>query len=117
MALTPSRLTKEIKSVLTPDLLKKEFRGGSHPLSGYCYISSEAAFHIMGGESSNYKPMFIKHEGLPHWFLRSTNGKILDITAKQFRTPVPYEKGIRKGFLTKNPSKRAVEVMRRITQL
>lgn len=58
--------------------------------------------------------MFVSHEGEPHWFLRNADGHILDATASQFKTPVPYEKARGKGFLTLKPSKRAQEVMNRV---
>ena len=61
-----------------------------------------------------WKPMFIRHEGEPHWFLMNEYaGEILDPTAAQFRTPVPYEKAKGKGFLTRTPSKRAQIVIER----
>lgn len=101
-----------IQDSLTPDLLKKEFRGGRHPLSGHCYVASEALYHLLGG-----KPMFIRHEGWPHWWIRGPNGETWDLTSAQFRTPVPYGKGVCKGFLTRQPSKRAAEVIRRVEEL
>lgn len=100
-----------IQSALTPDLLKKEFRGGAHPLSGHCYVASEALFHLIGG-----KPMFLRHEGSPHWWIKGPNGETWDLTAAQFRTPVPYGRGVSKGFLTRQPSKRAAEVLRRVRE-
>ena len=40
-------------------------------------------------------------------------GKVLDPTAGQFATPVPYAQGKGKGFLTAQPSARARVVMGR----
>jgi len=63
-----------------------------------------------------YKSYFIQHEGEPHWFLREiTTGKVIDPTASQFNTPVPYDLCIGKGFLTKKPSKRAQIVIDRMS--
>lgn len=41
-----------------------------------------------------------------HWFIKLPNGKNEDLTSDQFDTPVPYEKGKPKAFLTKKISKR-----------
>lgn len=104
-------LTKKIQQALTPELLKPEYRGASHPLAGHCYVASEALFHL---SDLTLYPHFIRHEGLPHWFLRDENGKVYDLTAAQFKTAVPYENAVRKGFLTKAPSKRTKIVMKRV---
>jgi hypothetical protein len=58
--------------------------------------------------------MQIKHEGNSHWFLKHSSGKILDATSDQFATAVPYEKAKGRGFLTKEPSKRAKTLMSRL---
>ena len=115
--MSPNQIAAAIRSVLTPDLLKKEFRGGSHHLSGHCYVASEAFFHLLGGPASKYKSMFIRHEGSPHWWIKGPNGKIFDLTAEQFKSPVNYAQSRGLGFRTKGPSKRAVEVMKRVAQL
>ena len=106
---------KAIASVLTPDLLKAEWRGRSdNPLFGHCAAASEALFHRLGGKAAGWKAVVIHHQGGTHWFLRHESGRIADITAGQFDVPVPYEKGRGIGFQTKQPSKRAVEILRRI---
>lgn len=76
-------------------------------------MASEAAYHLLGGKTAGWTPMFVRHEGSPHWFLRGPGGKYVDITASQFKTPVPYEKGVPKGFLTRDPSRRARTVIDR----
>ena len=58
--------------------------------------------------------MSIRHEDTPHWFLMSPDGEVVDPTAGQFSTPVPYDQARGKGFLTKQPSKRARVVIGRI---
>jgi len=55
--------------------------------------------------------MSIRHEDTPHWFLLSPEGEVVDATAGQFKTPVPYDQARGKGFLTKQPSKRAQVVI------
>jgi len=75
-----------------------------------CYAASEALYHRLGGKVAGFTPMVIEHEGVKHWYLRwnTPHGPFyLDPSVKQFRTPVPYEKGRGCGFLTKAPSKKA----------
>ncbi len=103
---------------LTPELLHSPYRekverGECDPVTGHCYVASEAAFHMLGGKASGYRPMFIRHEGSPHWFLRGPEGEVVDITAAQFEEPVPYGEGVGKGFLTREPSRRARVVIER----
>ncbi len=115
----PRAVARAVRAALTPDLLSEQYRRiylphGRPPLVGHCYVASEAAFHLLGGKRAGWKPMFIRHEGEPHWFLVNHYGRVLDITASQFVTPVPYARGIGKGFLTKKPSARARIVIARV---
>ena len=113
-----SDLVIGIANVLDPSLLKEPYHSavlsGADPMTGHCYVASEAAYHILGGKATGWTPMFVSHEGSPHWFLRGPGGSVVDITASQFRTPVPYGKAKAKGFLTKQPSKRAQTVIDRV---
>jgi hypothetical protein len=93
---------------LTDELRRPRYRGSINPVAGHCYVASEVEYHLRGG-----KPMFIRHEGEPHWFILRDD-RVIDHTSSQFQTPVPYEKGIGKGFLTVLPSKRARIVMERM---
>lgn len=100
---------------LDNSLRKPQYRSSPNPLTGHCYVASEALWHLMGGHESGWVPQNVKHEGDQHWYLRhSKTGEILDPTAGQFRTPVPYHQGRGRGFLTKDPSKRAAELINRI---
>ena len=95
--------------LLKPEYRKKKNR---HPLEGHCYVASEALYHATGGPEGPYKPRFIRHEETPHWFLvNAQTGEVVDLTADQFTTPVPYDNAIGKGFLTKGPSKRAQQIL------
>jgi hypothetical protein len=105
------RLLKSIQQALTPDLLKPEYRGLKRPFAGHCYVASEALFHL---SDRTLYPHFIRHEGAPHWYLKDGRGRVYDLTAEQFSTPVPYEQGVRKGFLTKKPSARTKVVIQRV---
>lgn len=107
-------IIKYIQDSLTDELLKKQFRR-NRPLAGHCYVASETAYYLFA-RKLGYKPYFIKHEGQPHWFLKSGT-KVIDITASQFYTKVPYELGRCIGFLTKRPSKRAQIVIKRVRKL
>lgn len=105
-----SSLVQLIKDHLSDDLLKSGYSKGAH-----CYVASESLYHILGGKESNLKPMNIKHEGVQHWFLLSSNGVVIDVTADQFSTPVPYDQARGRGFLTSKPSKRAQILIERIS--
>lgn len=108
-----------IRGVLTPDLLKPAYRrGGAHPTYGHCYAASEAMWHMLGGPTSGLSPCRGRDgEGIVHWWLVDGDGRILDPTVQQYlaagRTP-PYGRGRRGGFLTRTPSARAREIMRRV---
>jgi hypothetical protein len=106
-----------IAAVLTDDLLLPRFRNAPNRrrLTGHCYAASEAAFHLLGGKDAGWSAYVVRHEGGTHWYIRHSGGTILDITARQFRTPVPYAAGRRIGFLTKGPSARAREIIRRLS--
>jgi hypothetical protein len=55
--------------------------------------------------------MSLRHEGDTHWFLVNVTGLILDPTVSQFKMPPDYTKARGRGFLTKQPSKRAKALM------
>lgn len=106
---------KPLIESLTNDLRKPKYRESPNPMTGHCYVASEALYHLLGGRESGWVPHSIKHEGDQHWYLKNkTNGVIIDPTASRFRTPVPYHHGRGKGFLTKEPSKRAQQLINRI---
>ena len=104
-----------IAESLTDDLRRLPWRGSPNPLAGHCYVASEAAWHLLGAASSGWRPTFIRHQGVSHWYLTSKDsGEIMDITASQFDELPDYSKGIGKGFLTKVPSKRAAVLIKKI---
>ncbi|MCW4026230.1 MAG: hypothetical protein NWE76_01940 [Candidatus Bathyarchaeota archaeon] len=106
---------KEVQANLSDDLRKKEYQGHPNPLYGHCYVASETLYHILGAEKSDYCATRVKHEGTTHWYLtHKKTGDIIDPTRDQFETPVPYDEGVRAGFLTKEPSKRAKTLMARM---
>jgi hypothetical protein len=118
--LTPKQAYRVVRRHLTPDLLKPKYRkrveSGCDVRTGHCYAASEAFYHLVGGRDAGYKPMFVVHENEPHWWVQGPDRKVWDLTAEQFEKPVPYERGKGKGFLTRDPSKRAAEIIRRVTK-
>ena len=110
------QIVSNVRQHLTDDLRKPEFRGHECPTAGHCYVASEAVYHSLGGKAAGLTPMQVQHEGTSHWFLKDSAGKVIDPTADQFKTPVPYDKAKGKGFLTKGPSKRAEILMNRIKE-
>lgn len=110
---TPKELIDLLVLQLTDDLRRAPYKGAPNFLTGHCYVASEALYHLLG--STEWVPCNIRHEGSPHWYLKNKRtGEILDPTAGQFRTEVPYNLGRGKGFLTKSPSARAKELLRRL---
>ena len=109
-----SRLVARVQAYLAkhPELRKPEYHG-KHPLAGHCYVASETLFHLLGGSKAGWKPVHVRHRNVSHWIL--TKGKtILDATAAQFDTEPEYHNGRGKGFLTKKPSKRSLQVINAI---
>lgn len=107
-------LVKRIQDNLSDDLRHKQYQGNANPHAGHCYVASEAYYHMAGGKNAGLKPMFIHHEGEPHWFIRDSQGKNIDLTSSQFKTPVPYDEARGKGFLTDHPSARAQTLINRV---
>ena len=87
-------------------LRKAEYRKNSNPYAGHCYVASEAIYHLAKDAGIALKPMFVRHEDSPHWYLLH-HGCPVDATSDQFSSSVNYDSGRGKGFLTKRPSKRA----------
>jgi len=91
-------------------------------LKGNCYVACEALYHLLGGKASGWIPINMRHEGVSHWALRRSFGPgsgvwnilVLDPTISQFKTKPNYHRARGRGFLTKNPSRRARELMDRI---
>jgi ribosomal protein S18 acetylase RimI-like enzyme len=114
MKLSKEQIVQKVREALTDDLRRAPWKGNTNCYAGHCYVASEALYHMLGGAAGGWKPMHVKHEGAPHWYLQNDSGEVIDPTAEQFKTAVPYSKGKGKGFLTKQPSKRAQIVMDRV---
>ena len=122
-------LKKQIQSALSPDLLTPQWRkiaeDKNNPMCGHCYAATEAAFWSLGGPKSDWTPQVVGNKqwsgslqpGETHWFLKnSETGEILDVTAGQFDTPVPYETGVSNGMMChpKGGSRRARVILSRL---
>ena len=107
---TEFMITK-VQLFLDDSLRRAPWKGNSNRFAGHCYVASEALFHLL----PRMKPQIIRHRGQPHRFLLDPDGNGVDATARQFGTPVPYENAKGKGFLTKEPSKRARILMSRVS--
>ena len=95
-------------------------RNSVSPYAGYCYVASEALYHLLWmmdvPGSTGYKPMYLRVNGDSHWFLSAPDGRVVDPTADQFLSPPDYRQAKGKGFLTKHPSRRAQELIRRVCE-
>ncbi len=106
-------IARAVRDSLSPDLRKASSRADEdRECKGYSYTASEAIWHLLGGASSGYRPHRIVHEGQPHWYLMN-DGDVIDVTACQFRSRVPYHEGQRRAFITARPSRRARLLMTR----
>ena len=117
-----SELIERIQKSLTPDLLKPPYRerNATNPMFGHCYVATEAFYHIVKNDHPGRFSIFHgkDDEGIVHWWLHDNKEvKILDITADQYYSAgkiPPYERSRRGSFLTNDPSKRAVIVMKKV---
>jgi hypothetical protein len=108
-------LSRRLRAALTDDLRRPPWRGCRNHLAGHCYVASEAAYHLLGGRRAGWAPRSMRHEGAVHWFLvHRPTGRMLDLTAGQFRRAPDHSRGTARGFLTRRPSARARELMRRV---
>jgi len=102
-----------LETVLTEsdDLRRRPWKGSRNRYSGHCYVACEALYHLT---DKCLKPCFVQHENQPHWFLIDPSQNIIDPTVKQFRSKPVYKNSRRIGFLTKQPSRRALIMISRI---
>lgn len=117
-----TELIQKIRVHLTPDLLKKEYRAenATNPMFGHCYVASEVLYHTIK-DSGNYSAACGRDDrGIVHWWIvDNISNEIHDVTADQYLskglTP-PYTNGRKTGFLTKIPSKRAQQVIDKMSK-
>lgn len=113
-------LIRRIQAELTPDLLAPEYdrptgRRLADRVRGHCYVASEALFYMLGGLDSDWYSCQGRVEGVSHWWLENERGDVLDPTVTQFeRVPDYLMVGQPRGFLTREPSARARELLARM---
>lgn len=114
-----------IQQALGPELVPPRYRAlrppDADPSWGCCYPATEVLYHLWG-KQRGWKPAYIRYvvrvPGVrsmtaTHWFLMK-NGITLDITAHQFKEPIDYSRAVGCGFLTSQPSKRALKIMEQL---
>lgn len=115
-------IIKLIKNNLSDDLLSPKFlklkTKNDDKTFGHCYLATEVAYHLLG-KNKGYKPYVMRVENgkYTHWFLKNDKGKIIDPTLAQYKGKTPkYSEAKCIGFLTKQPSKRAKVLIKRINK-
>ena len=89
--------------------VKEQYRrdwSPERPTTGFCYVVAEVVFHYCAPNGSQSYRM----ETGPttsHWFIKTPDGTIIDLTADQFDKALDYTKGVATQFRTQHPSKRA----------
>lgn len=114
--------TDAARRLLKPKWADEHKKSSTPPTTGFCYVASEMAFHLLGGSDAGYRPHRAGYtedgEEKDHWWLVGPDG-IVDVTASQFtaigKLP-PYDLGKPRGFLTKQPSKRAQQLLEIVKQ-
>lgn len=114
------RLLKQIQGALSLDLLHPTYKptekDWQDACKNHCYVATEAAYHLFG-KNAGFVPYVYSHgDGTTHWWLAHVEtGAIVDPSGPQLRgKKFPYKNGRRATFLTKKPSRRAAELMRRV---
>jgi hypothetical protein len=98
-----ARLFHAIRAHLAPDLLTAGFKDRpDNPFYGHCFHASIALYKLLGGKDCGYSVWkAIDATGVPHYWLVSPAGDIIDATAEQytnFGSNPPYLQGKRTGF-------------------
>ena len=81
---------------------------------GNCYVTSEAIYHLLGGKATGWIPQVMRVGSGTHWFIKHRSGIVIDATAIQFKRLPDYRRARGTGFLTREPSRRARELMKRM---
>lgn len=126
----PQPIIRRINKVLGPHLVKKDLLPhrptDAHPSWGCCYAATEALYYLWG-KKHGFSPQYVVYAITPgikttHWFLRDKWGTtFVDPTGFQFDRndvglgrKIDYTLGVACGFLTKQPSKRAQQIMKAV---
>lgn len=103
---------------LRKECLRPQYRNNGNLLGGFCYTASEAIYHLSADLMLPWCVRYGKLSHQTHWYLTlAETGEVVDVTGSQFADMdayAIYDHAVRKGFLTKQPSKRARLVLDRI---
>ena len=118
-AFRTSHLMRRLQGALSLDLLHPSYPPDQisyeEATRGHCYIATEALYHFFG-RRAGFVPYVHNHGRGTHWWLvKEETGEILDPTEPQLLGDRSiYDKGHRGSFLTRKPSRRATELIRRL---
>jgi hypothetical protein len=110
------QVISKIQNCLSRDLLNPEYQKivskTAHPVTGHCYVATEAAFHLFGKKYGYYT--YVRRYGsITHWWLQNEKSQIIDVTIEQVGDNYPYHEG-HKQNMQYTPSKRARKLIKRI---
>ena len=120
----PDSVAERIRAYVrdNPDIVKDEYRNEDDPITGACYVLSEAYFHAQGGTDSgldiyclSWSDVDERYDGT-HWFLRDGDTVIdLSLPEPSHGSSVPWDVARRRAFITGyEPSARAERVLEAI---
>ena len=114
-----SKVILKIQDSLSRDLLSRKYQKivpeTAHPVTGHCYIATEAAFHLFGKKHGYHT--YVRRDGdITHWWLRNDDGQIIDVTIEQVGDSFPYHEG-HKQNMQFTPSKRTRKLIKRVKRL
>lgn len=113
---------EEIRGILRnrPDLRKDEYAPDEdetvHPLYGHCYVATEAYYHAKKDDYDELSVYHVSHAGTTHWFLKDSQGNIIDLTKEQFDTEPNYSEATKGFFLSSEPSNRTQEILNELSK-
>ena len=119
-------IRKAIRQDTQGEYLPKSMKPqANNTYQGYCYAAAEAFFHLI--RRKGYKMAYLDvgeefslYKRFPqgtHWYITTSDGRIIDPTADQYPHGPPYELGRNCGALTKQPSKRAAKLISAVRKI
>jgi hypothetical protein len=108
----PAKIAKKIDDVIAQGaaagLVLKRYQNPDNAYDGMSYIACEAVYHACGGLKSGLR-VWMMHTGEReiHCFLRDSDGKVIDPTAKKYPRKVDYSTAKASSFVSTYPSVRA----------
>ena len=97
-------------------LAKPEYADSNNPTRGKCYLASRALLEFLGGKDNGYSLMrALDQFDVPHYWVSSAEGAILDATQAQYKTlgvDPPYKSGKAVGYRPMQKHRVLLEAMR-----